>query len=217
MGFNLGNLLPVLGAGAGALLGGPAGAAIGGSLGLGIEGSMDQQAINQQNLDIANNQMAFQERMSDTAHQREVADLKKAGLNPILSAGGGGASTPAGAGATMQNTVAPMQQAFSNAISSATAVKSLGLTDKQIENVGADTANKYASQALIENQQASTAKDVEAKTLSNKLLRDTMESQVKKAKAEGDYSEINQIMGIINHGASSANQLVNPFNFLKPK
>lgn len=53
---------------------------------------------NQWSAEQAMKQMEFQERMSNTAHQREMADLKAAGLNPILSAKSG-ATSPSGAAA----------------------------------------------------------------------------------------------------------------------
>lgn len=54
------------------------------------------------NRDIADRQMAFQMRASNSSHTREVMDLQRAGLNPILSANSG-ASSPSGASATMVN------------------------------------------------------------------------------------------------------------------
>lgn len=110
---------------------------------------MMTEDANRTNLDIANRQMNWQERMSNTAHQREVADLQQAGLNPILSVNAG-ASTPPGAGATMQAAQAQnvMQGMGTGALDIASQMTQLKKQAEEIELLKAQTG-KVKTETIV--------------------------------------------------------------------
>lgn len=98
---------------------------------------------NKANRQMADKQMDFQREMSGTAYQRSRADMRAAGLNPILAAKMGGASTPSGAMAVSQNELSGSTQAVASAIE-------LKRLKAEVTNIEAQTAKTAAETGLLE-------------------------------------------------------------------
>jgi len=206
------------GAGGGAASGsafGPWGALIGAGIGAAgsIFGAQETNAANRGNQDKQNR---FNRKMAETAHQREVKDLRAAGLNPILSANGGStvASTQPIAA---QNEIGP---GVTSALDALRLRKEIKAVDSQtdLNEMQGKTA------AAIANREASSAKQIEKQTqvleTQMKAIKARAEADEKGAKYDSQFSDVDAYGKRLQMGlgiTNSAKDLVNPWKNVLPK
>ena len=146
-------------------------------------------------------QIAWERERAHNAHQWEVQDLKNAGLNPILSAGGSGALT---GGISMPM---PDTSGISNAITSAFGVKQMAQEIKnakeQNKNIAQDTLQKKAQTDLLNNN-AKEAK-ANAELAQAQLLAETPKLMQKE---KFNKSKVGKVLNYIGMGAEPVGQAV---------
>ena len=121
-------------------------------LGSGVVSAFGQWSANRANLKESARNRAFQERMSNTAIQRRMEDMRKAGVNPILAARFD-ASTPAGAMANLENVGAAGVQGMASGGATALAI---ARQEKELANMDAATRKLTAETANIDSQRLYT-------------------------------------------------------------
>lgn len=166
---------------------------------------------NQGSAKEAGKNRSFQEEMSNTSYQRGIQDMKAAGINPMLSAKVGGASTPTGAQAQVNDVLGPA----ANSAISAYNVKSNQDLAKQ--TVAAEIESKTASAQQARTQAdlnvANTAKAT-VDTATGQLMQKSIEVNMDKTRKDMEHidQQIKNLKSEDDRIAASADLLRQQFN-----
>lgn len=159
--------------------------ALGPALISGAFSALGQRSANRTNIALMRERHAFQERMSSTAYQRGMADMKKAGLNPILAYRQGPATTPGGASAQVGNVGAAFADAFGKTGSSAIAARR---QEEELKNIAADTNKKYDESEVLRTENTRRLQDIANMQKTEQLL----ELQMHTAKREATRADVDR-------------------------
>lgn len=152
-----------------------------GALGAGLLGHHGQHKANKANIQMAREQMDWQEGMSNTAYQRVMKDMYDAGLNPILAAKLGGASTPPGA-------MAQSQSELGAGVSSAMDYKRMKAEVDNMREMNAKIKAETGSIDLMNQLSITEQLNKNAATA----------SQIRLQNAQGDLADSQVVMNAIN-------------------
>lgn len=151
------------------------------------------------------NAQKWSQKMASSAHQLQVADMRKAGLNPILSAtGGSGASAPGATGGSVgSSSVGMPDYDLGEAVNTALSYRQQKNNDKMADS---QTWLQRKQASLFGEQARNEAERYESIVQDRKNSIAVTASQIERNKKEGDAALIN---AAANAESSSANAYFN--------